>query len=102
MRLKYKDHSIPVTNTNNPNIMKYKFQRLYYGIIINDCNCYSSILSKQRIDVAMTDDNLNIISLKKGMHENTIYKEETATKTILLPLNEFPDLEINTKFIIQE
>lgn len=102
MRLEYKGQTIPVTTTNNSSIMKYKFQKLYYGIIINNCNRYSSILSKQRIDVAMTDDDLNILSIKKEMHENTVYKNEKATKTILLPLSEFSNLEINTNFTLQE
>lgn len=102
MRLKYKDQTIPVTTTTNSNIMKYKFQKLYYGIIINNCNRYSSILSKQRIDVAMTDDDLNILSIKRGMHENTVYENEKATKTILLPLSEFANLEPNTNFTLQE
>ena len=42
----------------------------------------------------MTNDNLEILSLKKEMHENTFYENKNATTTILLPLNYFKDLKI--------
>ena len=86
MKLIYMDKKITLTTTNNKNIMRYKFQKLYYAILINDCNRYSSIASKQRIDIAMTDNNLKILSYKLGMHENTVFENKKATKTILLPL----------------
>lgn len=100
MKLVYKNKEIPVTTTNNPQIMRFKFQKLYYAIIINNCNRYSSIASKQRIDIVMTDDNLNILSFKLEMHENTVYENKNATKIILLPLNTFDNLEENTSFTI--
>ena len=89
------------TTTNNKDILKYQFRKLYYAIIINNCNRYSSIANKQRIDVVMTDDKLNILSIKKEMHENTFVENKKATKTILLPLNYFEILKIGTKFIIE-
>ena len=98
MKLLYKDKELMVTTTTNKGIMRYKFQKLYYAIIINHCNSYSSIASKQRVDVCMVDDALNILSYKYDMHENTIYKNEKATKTILLPRGYYCNLEINTKF----
>lgn len=101
MKLIYKNKKIPVTTTNNQAIMKFKFQKLYYAIIINNCNSYSSIASKQRTDIVMTDDDLNILSYKFEMHENTIYKNKQATKTILLPLNTFENLEKNTSFSLE-
>ena len=101
MKLVYKDKKIPVTTTNNKNIMRYKFPKLYYAIIINNCNSYSSIASKQRIDVVMIDDDLNILSYKLEMHENTIFENKKATKTILLPLNSFDNLEKNTSFKLE-
>ena len=100
MKLVYKDKKIMVTTTNNSMIMRYKFQKLYYAIIINNCNRYSSIASKQRVDIVMTDDNLKILSYKLEMHENTVYENKNATKTILLPLNTFDNLEENTYFNI--
>ena len=100
MKLVYKDKKISVTTTNNKNIMRYKFPKLYYAIIINNCNSYSSIASKQRIDVVMIDDNLNILSYKLGMHENTIFKNKNATKTILLPLNSFDNFIVTFFFLI--
>ena len=102
MNLIYKENSIGVTKTNNPQILKYHFQKLYYAIIINNCNRYSSIANKQRIDIVMTDDNLKILSFKREMHENTFYENLQATTTILLPLNYFSDLEPNTFFQLQE
>ena len=102
MKLVYKNKKIDVTTTNNPSLMRYKFQKLYYAIIINNCNCYSSIASKQRIDIVMTDNNLNILSYKFEMHENTVYENKLATTTILLPLNTFPDLEVNTNFRLEK
>lgn len=102
MKLVYKDKEIMVTTTNNPLIMRYRFQKLYYAIIINDCNRYSSIASKQRTDIVMTDDNLNILSFKFEMHENTVYENKKATKTILLPLNTFSNLEIKTNFTLKK
>ena len=81
MRLKYKEQEIMVTETKNPSILRYHFQKLYYAIIIQDCNRYSSIGNKQRIDVIMTDDNLKILSFKRNMHENTVVQnlEEVAS-----------------------
>ncbi|MBQ6495130.1 MAG: hypothetical protein IJI49_03920 [Bacilli bacterium] len=102
MKLIYNNKEISVTNTYNETIMKYKYQKLYYAIIINECNSYSSIQNKQRIDVIMTDENYKILSIKKEMHENTIFENENATKTILLPLDTFKDLKINTYFTIKE
>ena len=102
MQLKYQEQSILVTTTHNKKILKYHFQKLYYAIIIYNCNHYSSIANKQRIDVIMTDDNLNILSIKKEMHENTVYENKKATTTILLPLNYFNNLEINKKFSLEE
>ena len=100
MKLQYKDNTINVTTTTNKLIMKYHFQKLYYAIIIKNCNRYSSIANKQRFDVVMTDDNLTIVSYKYGMHENTVFSNESATTTILLPLNRFNNLEVGQKFII--
>ena len=101
MKLIYNNKEISVTTTHNKLIMRYQHQKLYYAIIINECNSYSSILNKQRIDVVMTDDNFKILSIKKNMHENTIYEDNNATKTIILPPDTF-DLKINTHFTIKE
>lgn len=101
MKLKYKNQSIEVTTTKNKTILKYHFQKLYYAIIIKDCNRYSSIANKQRIDVIMTDDKLKILSYKKEMHENTVFENIDATTTILLPLNSISNLEIGEQFILE-
>lgn len=101
MKLVYQDKEIPVTITKNPNLMRYKFQKLYYAIIIENCNRYSSIASKQRIDIVMTDNNLNILSYKYEMHENTVYENKEASKTILLPLNTFPNLKESIQFTLK-
>lgn len=101
MKLKYKDELIDVTTTTNKTIMKYRFQKLYYAIIIKDCNRYSSIANKQRIDVVMTDDNLTILSLKLDMHENTVFSNDDATTTILLPLGSINNLEVGQKFTLE-
>ena len=85
MKLKYKNEAIDVTTTTNKTILKYRFQKLYYAIIIKNCNRYSSIANKQRIDVVMTDNNLTILSIKLDMHENTFLENIDATTTILLP-----------------
>lgn len=102
MQLKYKDKTINVTTTHNPKIIKYRFQKLYYAIIIQNCNRYSSIANKQRIDVVLTDKDLNILSIKKEMHENTVFENQQATTTILLPVNYFKNLEENTQFTLEE
>ena len=101
MNLIYKDSSVMATITTNKNILKYHFQKLYYAIIIKNCNRYSSIANKQRIDVVMTDDKFNILSFKRQMHENTFYENKKATTTILLPLNYFENIEINTTFKLE-
>ncbi len=100
MKLKYKNTTLEVTQTYNKHIMRYKFQKLYYAIIIYDCNRYSSIASKQRTDIVMVDKDFNILSFLLDMHENTVYENNKATHTILLPLNTIKELEINTKFNI--
>ena len=102
MNLIYNKNKVMVTETTNKDILKYHFQKLYYAIIIKNCNRYSSIANKQRVDIAMTDNNLNILSFKKAMHENTFYENKDATTTILLPLNCFKDLKENTKFLLEE
>ena len=102
MELVYKNQSIMTTTTNNKDILKYHFQKLYYAIIINNCNRYSSIANKQRIDIIMTNDNLEILSYKRQMHENTFYENTKATKTILLPLNYFQDIEVGEFLQIKE
>ena len=101
MKLIYNQNNVMVTKTKNKDILKYHFQKLYYAIIIENCNRYSSIANKQRIDIVMTDDNLNILSFKKDMHENTFYENKDATTTILLPLNCFKELKKNTKFSLE-
>lgn len=102
MKLKYKNQELMITETKNPTILKYHFQKLYYAILIRGCNRYSSIGNKQRIDVAMLDDKLNILSFKKEMHENTVFQNEEATNVILLPLNSLEDLEVNTSMKIEQ
>ena len=101
MKLIYNQNNVMVTKTKIKDILKYHFQKLYYAIIIENCNRYSSIANKQRIDIVMTDDNLNILSFKKDMHENTFYENKDATTTILLPLNCFKELKKNTKFSLE-
>lgn len=101
MKLRYNDDSIMATSTNNLKILKYKFQKLYYAIIINNCSRYSSILNKQRIDVVMVDSNYNVLSIKRDMHENTVYENIDATITILLPLGSFPNLKVDDRLIVE-
>lgn len=102
MKLIYKGKEINATITTNSHIMRYKFQKLYYAIIINNCNKYSSIASKQRIDIVLTDNNYNILAIKKNMHENTIFENYNAQKTIILPLDYYNNLEKNTKFNLKK
>ena len=101
MKLVYKNKEIEVTQTHNNQIMRYKFPKLRNAIIIYDCNSYSSVGSKQRIDMVLTDDNFNIISICKEMHENTIQIDSRAKHTILMPLNTFEELELNTRFSLK-
>ena len=49
----------------------------------------------------MTDDNLNILSFKYEMHENTFVENLNATTTILLPLGTFHNLEIGTNLTLE-
>lgn len=102
MKLKYNNQTIDVTTTTNKTIIKYRFQKLYYAIIIKNCNRYSSIANKQRVDIAMTDDDLTILSYKRDMHENTFVENTDATTTILLPLNSIPNLEVGQKFTLEQ
>ena len=101
MKLVYKDKSIDVTQSHYDGIMRYKFPKLRNAIIIYDCNSYSSIASKQRVDIALVDDKFHIVLFRYGMHENTIQRDERAKHTILLPLNTFDNLELNTKFTLK-
>lgn len=101
MNLKYSKDKIMVTFTNNAKILNYKFQKLYYAIIINNCNKYSSILNKQKIDVIMVDEEFKVLSIKRNMHENTIYECLSASKTILLPLDTFKEIQIGDSLIVE-
>ena len=102
MKLKYKNKIVDVTMTTNEKIIKYKFQKLHHAIIIKNCNRYSSIANKQRIDVVMTDNNLTIVSFKNEMHENTFFEDKNATTTVLLPLNTFSNLEVGQRFYLEK
>lgn len=101
MKLRYNEESISVTTTNSVKILSYHFQKLYYAIIINNCSRYSSLLNKQRIDVLMVDDNLRVLSIKRNMHENTVFENKNAYKTILLPLGTFSNLNVNDQLYIE-
>lgn len=101
MKLVYKNQEIEVTQTHNDKIMRYKFPKLRNAIIIYDCNAYSSIGSKQRYDMALVDDNFNIVLFRYGMHENTIQRDNRAKHTILMPLNTFNNLELETRFSLK-
>ena len=101
MKLKYNDNTINVTITTNQKVMRYHFQKLYYAIIIKNCNHYSSIANKQKLDVVMTNDNLEILAYKKEMHENTFLYNKNCTTTILLPPKTFKDITIGQKFVLE-
>jgi len=102
MKLRYNDSSVVVTITNNVKILNYKFQKLYYAIIIKNCNKYSSILNKQRVDVVMINDDFKVLSIKRSMHENTVYENTRANNVILLPLGTFSDLKIGDYLLVNE
>lgn len=102
MKLAYENNEIMATSTTNPKLLKYHFQKLYYAIIIKNCNRYSSIANKQRIDVVMTDDNLKVLYIKRDMHENTFIEEKAATTTILLPLGTFKNIKIGDFLQLKE
>lgn len=102
MKLKYNNVILPVTTTTNQSPIKYRFQKLYYAITIKNCNRYSSIANKQRIDVALCDDQLTILALKLDMHENTVFENSDATTTILLPKNSIANLELGQKFTLEQ
>ena len=102
MNLIYNNKFISVTTTTNKKILKYHFQKIYYAIVIKNCNRYSTIANKQRIDVVLTDDNLKILSIRKDMHENTFFENKEATTTILLPPNYFDNIKEKTNFILKE
>lgn len=101
MKLKYNNDSVMVTYTNNLKILNYRFQKLYYAIIIENCCRYSSVLNKQRIDVIMVDDFFKVLSIKRNMHENTVFETIGAKRTILLPLGVFSDLKVNDILTIE-
>lgn len=101
MKLVYKNKEIEVTQTHNDKIMRYKFPKLRHAIIIYDCNTYSSIGAKQRFDMALVDDNFHIVLFRHAMHENTIQSDNRAKHTILIPLDTFDDLELETKFSLK-
>lgn len=102
MKLKYNNESIPATTTTNQSPIKYRFQKLYYAIIIKNCNRYSAIANKQRVDVAMCDDNLKILAIKLDMHENTVFETPDATTTILLPKNSITNLNPGHHFHLEQ
>ena len=101
MKLIFNNEQIMLTTTSNIKILCYKFQKLYYAILIYNCNKYSSILNKQRIDVIMIDDKFKVLSIKRNMHENTIYENIDADNVILLPLNAFSDLKIGDYLLVR-
>ena len=101
MRLKYKDESIMVTITNNLKVLSYKFQKLYYAIIIENCNRYSSISNKQRIDVIMVDEELRVLAVKRDMHENTVFEMDSANKVVLLPVGIFSSVKIGEQLSLE-
>ena len=101
MKLVYKNKEIDVTQCHNDGIMRYKFPKLRNAIIIYDCNSYSSIASKQRVDLVLVDDNFHIVLFRYDMHENTVQSDDRAKHTILLPLGTFDNFELNTRFSLK-
>lgn len=99
MDLIYKDKSIKCTRTYEQKPMKYRYEKLYFGIIINDCNRYSSLNSLQYTDVCLVDEDYKILELKKNMHPNTYIECDEAVMAIITPKDYF-DIEKDKYFKI--
>lgn len=87
------------SENNKPLYLRY--EKLYFGIIINECNRYSALKVLHKTDVALVNDDYVIVELVKGIHPNTYIENERATRAILLPPNYF-DIEVGGKFEIIE
>lgn len=102
MRVRYKNQELMITETKSSTILKYHFQKIYYAILIRDCNRYSSIGNKQRVDVVMLNQDLEILSFKRAMHENTFFEEKNAVNVMLLPVDAISNLEVGSKFVLDK
>ena len=98
MKLVYKNKDIGVTFTHNEKIMRYKVQKLYFAYYIVDCKKYSSIMSKQEVDVVSVDKDDVIKGFVYNMHINTVFSARGGVNTIILPCGYFDNLQIGEKF----
>ena len=76
MNLIYKNNKIPVTYTINKGIMRYKFQKLYYAIIINECNKYICI----EVSNGLENENFRFISSGDKDHNITNFFKSIQDK----------------------
>ena len=97
IKLIYNGKEIAARDTDLSMPMCYRVEELYFGIIVNECYRYSSLLALQRTDVAIVDDDYVIVEYVLDMHPNTVVENKSATRAIILPPKYF-DIEIGGKF----
>ena len=101
IRIFYGNKDIVGVYSENKKPLYLRYEKLYFGIIINECNRYSALKVFYKTDVALVNNDYEIVELSKGIHPNTYIENEKATRAILLPLNYF-DIEVGGKFEIME
>lgn len=102
MKLLYNNKEIPVTFTHNPIIMRNKVMKLYFAYYIIECNRYSSIKNRYRVDIIMVDENNIIVGYKQDMHTNTVYSNELAKNCIITPVGYFDNIEIGKEIYLKD
>lgn len=101
IRIFYGNKDILGVYSENKKPLYLRHEKLYFGVVINECNRYSSLKVLYKTDAALVNDDYEIVEISKGMHPNTYIENEKATRAILLPLNYF-DIEVGKKFEIME
>ncbi len=100
MKLKYRDKEIDLAVTDNNLCMKFRAYNIRFAILIKGHHRFSTVRVRQTLDCIMvTDDNV-ISSFEIAMHENTVFEDEKAINTIIVPTGTFSDLQVGKRLEI--
>ena len=102
MYLVYKDKEIRCVETGIETFLRYKVEKIYYAVVIRNCNRFSTILSLQNIDIMILDNDYKILSYKHNMKPNTVFEDKNGSIVVVLPPNYYENIEIGDKIVICE
>ncbi len=102
MKLRYHSKEVELAITDNNLCMKFRAYNIHFAILIKGHHRFSTVRVRQKLDCIMVDSDNVIKSFEIAMHENTVFEDENAVNTIIVPTGTFSDLRVNSKFEIIE